>query len=90
MGWTQEQLAQNAGTNQAVIQKIENGKSLRPRKIDTIASVLNVNPAWLMFGEATPTLTDEAKEIGKAWQNLSPQAQQRVKQEILRLSESHH
>ena len=27
MGWTQEQLAVQAGTNQAVIQKIENGKA---------------------------------------------------------------
>ena len=51
MGWTQEQLAVQAGTNQAVIQKIETGKSLRPRKIDEIASVLDVNPAWLMFGD---------------------------------------
>ncbi len=48
---TQEQLAQKSGTNQAVIQKIENGKSLRPRKIDDIAKVLEVNPAWLLFGE---------------------------------------
>ena len=42
-GWTQEQLAVRAGTNQAVIQKIENGKSLRPRKIDQIAAVLDVS-----------------------------------------------
>lgn len=90
MGWTQEQLAQNAGTNQAVIQKIENGKSLRPRKIDTIASVLNVNPAWLMFGDANPELSEEAKEVGLAWQKLSPQAQNKIKNDIYRLSESHH
>ena len=32
-GLTQDQLAKEAGTNQAVIQKIENGKSLRPRQI---------------------------------------------------------
>ena len=49
--WTQEQLAARAGTNQAVIQKIENGKSLRPRQIMQIAEVLEVNPAWLQFGE---------------------------------------
>lgn len=49
-GWTQEKLARKAGTNQAVIQKIENGGSLRPRKIMEIAAALKVNPAWLQFG----------------------------------------
>ncbi len=51
MGLTQEQLAKEAGTNQAVIQKIENGKSIRPRNIMQIAEVLKVNPAWLQFGD---------------------------------------
>jgi transcriptional regulator with XRE-family HTH domain len=50
-GLTQDELAKEAGTNQAVVQKIENGKSLRPRNIMDIAQVLNVNPAWLQFGE---------------------------------------
>ncbi len=49
-GMTQEQLALQSGTSQTVIQKIENGKSLRPRKINEIAKVLDVNPAWLQFG----------------------------------------
>ena len=48
---TQEQLGELAGTNQAVIQKIENGKSFRPRLIMEIAESLEVNPAWLQFGE---------------------------------------
>jgi transcriptional regulator with XRE-family HTH domain len=48
---SQAELAEKAGTNQAVIQKIENGKSLRPRLIEPIAEVLKVNPAWLQFGE---------------------------------------
>lgn len=50
-GLTQDELAKEAGTNQAVIQKIENGKSLRPRNIMDIAKVLNINPAWLQFGD---------------------------------------
>ena len=82
-GWTQEKLAVQAGTNQAVIQKIENGKSLRPRKIDEIAAVLDVNPAWLMFGDekATP-LTDEAREIAEIWMTLSEGERERVRSEI--------
>jgi len=51
MGLTQDELAKEAGTNQAVIQKIENGKSIRPRNIMQIAEVLRVNPAWLQFGD---------------------------------------
>lgn len=83
MGWTQEQLAVQAGTNQAVIQKIENGKSLRPRKIDEIASVLEVNPAWLMFGEekATP-LTDEARQLAELWMGLSEHDRMRIYNEV--------
>ena len=48
---TQEQLAELSGTNQALIQKIENGHSYRPRPIMPLAEALNVNPAWLQFGE---------------------------------------
>ena len=87
MGWTQEQLAVQAGTNQAVIQKIENGKSLRPRKIDEIASVLEVNPAWLMFGdEKAVSLTPEAQELAEVWQGLPEGERERLRNEILRLA----
>ncbi|MCB9812083.1 helix-turn-helix transcriptional regulator [Candidatus Nomurabacteria bacterium] len=68
---TQEQLAILAGTNQAVIQKIENGKSLRPRKINELAAALEVNVAWLQcgIGDSTP-LSDEAIEVAKSWMKL--------------------
>jgi transcriptional regulator with XRE-family HTH domain len=86
MGWTQEQLAVQAGTNQAVIQKIENGKSLRPRKIDEIANVLEVNPAWLMFGDekATP-LTDDARQLAELWMGLSLSDREYILAEVRRL-----
>ncbi len=83
-GWTQEQLAVRAGTNQAVIQKIENGKSLRPRKIDQIAAVLDVNPAWLMFGdELASPLPAEAMEVAEAWHTLQEPHKSRIRQEIM-------
>ena len=72
IGWTQEQLAQKVGSSQAVIQKIENGKSLRPRKIDSIAMVLGTTPAWLMFGDDnTSSLDSDAIELARAWSTLS-------------------
>jgi transcriptional regulator with XRE-family HTH domain len=85
-GWTQEQLAIKAGTNQAVIQKIENGKSLRPRKINEIADVLDVNPAWLMFGDRSANLTDDAVSVAEAWEGVPEPARTRIREEILRLS----
>ena len=86
-GWTQEQLAARAGTNQAVIQKIENGKSLRPRKIDQIAAVLGVNPSWLMFGEeSAPMLPAEARNVAEAWSKLPEPHKSRIQQEIMNLA----
>lgn len=54
-GLTQVQLAALARTNQAVIQKIENGRSIQPRNIEDLAVVLEVNPAWLQWGEPYAT-----------------------------------
>jgi len=47
---TQVELAALVSTNQAVIQKIENGKSKRPRILAELAIALEVNPAWLQWG----------------------------------------
>ncbi len=87
-GWTQEQLARQAGTNQAVIQKIENGKSLRPRKINEIAEVLGVNPAWLMFGEeAENSLSQDAIAVAEEWSRLSEPHRTRIQREIHSLTQ---
>ena len=84
MGWTQEQLATRAGTTQAVIQKIENGKSLRPRKIDKIAEPLGVLPAWLMFGDERYDEVDaEGMEILEAWQKLDPESRDQFKRQLM-------
>ena len=86
--WTQEQLARQAGTNQAVIQKIENGKSLRPRKIDDIASVLGVSPAWLMFGDKSEnSLSADAIAVAQEWSRLPEPQRLRIWQEIIGLNQ---
>lgn len=63
-GLTQTQLAVRAGTNQAVIQKIENGNSRRPRVLVDIAVVLDVNPAWLQMGDLCAGKEMPEVEIG--------------------------
>jgi transcriptional regulator with XRE-family HTH domain len=51
LGLTQVQVATRAGAIQDIIQKIENGHSLRPRFLMEISDALDVNPAWLQSGE---------------------------------------
>ena len=71
LGWTQMYLAERVGTSQAVIQKIENGKSLRPRILEEIAEALSVRPSWLMFGvQEVGGLEPEALELARAWSKL--------------------
>ena len=83
LGLTQDELALLSGTNQAVIQKIENGKSLHPRKLDVIADALKITPAWLLYGDEKNTqLTPEAKKVGKLWMRLSAREQMRIQREI--------
>ena len=85
LGMTQEQLAEKADTTQAVIQKIENGKSLRPRKIDQIADELDVKAAWLMFGnDRFDELDQDAAEIAAAWVQLAEPVRSTIRKEIMR------
>ncbi len=58
---TQEKLAELAGTSQAVITKIENGRSELPRQLVHIAKALRVPPEWLLYGViGQPATLDEA------------------------------
>ena len=83
-GWTQKELAERTGSTQAVIQKIENGKSLRPRNVVKLAQALGVSPAWLMFGqESFDELNDEAIEMATAWSKLQEPHRSALKQAIL-------
>lgn len=87
--WSQQDLADRAGTTQAVIQKIENGKSLRPRNIVAIAAALEVDPSWLMFGASeTAEISPEAVAVAKAWSELNEPDRSNVREQLLRLSRS--
>ncbi len=83
-GWTQARLGAKAGTNQAYIQKVENGKSLRPRKLDAIADALGVSPVWLMFG--IEQFDDEVVEWALAWSKLQEPHRSVLKDMILKLT----
>ena len=83
-GLTQSQLATLAGTNQSVIQKIENNRSLRPRKIDEIAAALGTSPSWLMFGSESQERRDaEALAVAKIWSELPEPFRSRIRAEII-------
>lgn len=85
-GWTQVQLAETVGTSQAVIQKIENGKSLRPRILEELATALEVSPSWLMFGvEEVGELSGDALELARAWANLPEPHRSAMRDAIFRM-----
>ncbi len=89
LGWTQVHLAETVGTSQAVIQKIENGKSLRPRILEEIAEALGVRPAWLQFGvEEVGGLNEEAIELARAWARLDEPHRSAMKEAILKIGAS--
>jgi transcriptional regulator with XRE-family HTH domain len=84
--WTQEELAARMGyTDRSTIAKIENGKVDLPQtKIVEFAKVFNVSPGELMgWGDAdylvnSPDLvplSDEARELWKQYEGLSPEKQ---------------
>jgi len=86
-GWSQEYLASRADTSQAVIQKIENAKSLRPRNIEAIADALDVRPAWLMFGvREIGQIDEEAIQVAHAWSKLKDPERSAMRETINRLS----
>ena len=85
-GWTQVQLAETVGTSQAVIQKIENGKSRRPRILESLAAALEVSPSWLMFGvEEVGELSGDAMELARAWVNLPEPHRSAMRDAIFRM-----
>ena len=85
-GWTQTELADKVGTSQAVVQKIENGKSLRPRILEQLADALDVKPAWLMFGvEEAGELSDDAIELARAWARLKEPHRTAMREAIMRI-----
>ncbi len=86
LGWTQTELAMAVGTSQAVIQKIENGKSLRPRILEEIAEALGVRPSWLMFGvQEVNGLDEESLEVARAWSRLQEPHRSALRDAILKI-----
>lgn len=85
--WTQQKLATRANTTQSVIQKIEEGKSVRPRNLVAIAKALKVEPSWLMFGVSeTAPLSPEAIAVAKAWSELPEPERSTVRDSVMRLA----
>ncbi|EEQ0888884.1 helix-turn-helix transcriptional regulator [Salmonella enterica subsp. enterica serovar Bareilly] len=48
---TQAQLAEKAGMKQQSIQQIESGETKRPRFLLELATALQCDPGWLLYGK---------------------------------------
>ena len=83
-GWTQDELARAVGTSQQVINKIEKGKTKKPRGIEAIAKALDVSPAWLQFGiEEIDALDRDAVMLALSWMNLEEPQKSALQRAIL-------
>lgn len=84
---TQQELAVAVGTSQAVIQRIETGKCKHPRNLEGIARVLDVSPAWLMYGvEESEGLGHEAIETARVWSGLMEPHRSALKDMIMKIA----
>lgn len=54
---TQAELAELSGTKQQTIQQVESGLTKRPRNIVELATALQCEPSWLLFGECSKKTT---------------------------------
>jgi transcriptional regulator with XRE-family HTH domain len=50
-GYTQQDLAKEAGIKQQSLQKIESGLTHNPRRLQVIESILGLPPGYLLYGE---------------------------------------
>ena len=55
LSWSQARLAEEAKCSEETISLIEQGMISFPRNIASLAAALQVNPAWLQFGDAYAT-----------------------------------
>lgn len=84
LGMTQAELAARVHSSQAVIQKIENGKSLRPRIIEDVAQTLGVSAAWLVYGSGHASdLESDAVEVALCWESLPEPQRTAIKSAII-------
>lgn len=64
IGWSQVQLADEAGVTQSAIGNIESGLRQRPRELVSIARALRVSPEWLETGKGPKTERAPLKLVG--------------------------
>ena len=76
---TQTELANRAGATRVQIQKIENGKTIRPRNMERIATALEVSQAWLLFGyEELESLSEDSIAMAVQWESLPPEIKKAI------------
>ncbi|WP_354407046.1 helix-turn-helix domain-containing protein [Variovorax atrisoli] len=64
IGWSQVQLADEAGVTQSAIGNIESGLRQRPRELVSIARALRVSPEWLETGKGPKTERPPLQFVG--------------------------
>lgn len=85
---TQQELADRSGVTRDVVARIETGQTKRPRELEVMAKVMNVSPAWLMFGEEKiDELDRDALEMALKFAKLDEQEKAVVRKLLLKFDE---
>jgi len=87
---TQKELSEKSGVSQQLISRIESEKIDNTTEIFSLSEALGVSARWLSKGEGEMTeaskssdsLTHEAKELAKAFQDLLPKQKTAIQQTI--------
>lgn len=80
-GLTQVELAEELGTSQQRINKLESGitKTCKEKFVIEAAKTLEVSPAWLALGEEyLDDMSEQALLVAKRYDRLSPDVRNRI------------
>ena len=72
-GWTQIRLAQEAGLGHATVERCERGEATpRVENLGAIAKALEIQPAWLAYGEEPMVLPGQMTVAAQFAVNTAP------------------
>ncbi len=82
-GYTQDELAEKIGASRGVITNIEHDKLQEPQPmvVNAICNALHINKEWLLYGNGSMELSEEAVKSAKVLLEINALAEQLSEEE---------